>query len=197
MKKGAERLPYGEGRSALVDASIRLVAREGLHRLTYRSLTAEAGVTQGSLRHHFPHLVAVLEAGLEQCVAVSAAYASRPIDKIDDLLVHMIDLMREQPDVLGFLAEVFVAARHRPELYALALRHQETYRVRVREAVEAAGASMDDSLIDLIVAVGDGIVFQRVVFGEAWAPVTERQVSGSGRLLSLLASASAETARPA
>ncbi|WP_416979825.1 TetR family transcriptional regulator [Streptomyces sp. T028] len=47
------RLGYGEGRDALLIAAVRVVARDGLRKLTYRAVAAEAGVTHGLVAHHF------------------------------------------------------------------------------------------------------------------------------------------------
>lgn len=181
--KSSRRLPYGEGRQALVNAAIKLVAREGLPRLTYRSLTAEAGVTQGSLRHHFPHLIGVLEAALESCLDVSNSYLARPKRQVDELLGHMIQMMHEQPEIPAFLAEVYIEARHAPELLEIVQRHQANYRNRVRISLEAAGLAVDDEVIDVVLAIGDGMMYQRVIFGHAHEEVTQRQVSGTQRLL--------------
>ncbi len=183
---GSRRLPYGEGRQALVNAAIKLVAREGMPRLTYRSLTAEAGVSQGSLRHHFPHLIGVLEAALESCLDVSKSYLARPKRQGDELLGHMIQMMHERPEIPAFLTEVYVFARHTPELLEIVQRHQTSYRNRVRVSLEAAGLSVDDELIDAVLAIGDGLMYQRVIFGPSHAEVTERQVSGAQRLLMAL-----------
>ena len=43
----------GEGRDALCEALVRIVAREGLDGVTFRSVAAEAGVTHGLASYHF------------------------------------------------------------------------------------------------------------------------------------------------
>lgn len=180
------RLPYGEGRQALVEAAIRLVARDGLAKLTYRSLTAEAGVSQGSLRHHFTSLVGVLEAALERCLEVSHSYLRQAPESLADLFVHLVASMREHPEIPAFQTEVFVGARHRPELQDLARRHQEAYRAAVRAALDGSAVPADEDIVQIVVAMAEGMVYQRVVFGESHAPVTAQQVAGSQRVLSAL-----------
>ena len=44
---------YGEGRDALLTATVRVVARRGLRNLTYRAVAEEAGVTHGLVAHYF------------------------------------------------------------------------------------------------------------------------------------------------
>ncbi|MER6976314.1 TetR/AcrR family transcriptional regulator [Streptomyces carpinensis] len=194
MAVGGERapVPYGEGRQALVEAAIRLVARDGLAKLTYRSLTAEAGVSQGSLRHHFPNLTGVLEAALERCLEVTHTYLGRQSESLEDLFAHFVDSLQEHPEIPAFQAEVFLKARHESELQELARRHQRAYRERAYDALVASGVRPDDELVDVIVALAEGIVYQRVVFGASYAPVTKSQVAGSRRMLSALRSSFAE-----
>ena len=43
----------GEGRDALCEALARIVARDGLDGVTFRSVAAEAGVTHGLASYHF------------------------------------------------------------------------------------------------------------------------------------------------
>ncbi|GAA3889373.1 TetR family transcriptional regulator [Leifsonia kafniensis] len=195
MKDNAEstRLPYGQGRQALVEAAVRLVARDGLTKLTYRSVTAEAGVSQGSLRHHFPNLLALLEAALEWCVELSQSYMS-DLPRVEELLDHFTKMMDDNPDMPVFLTEVFVASRNSPELGAVVRRNQDVYRARVRTVLGKAGVADDvDELVDALVALGDGMVYQRVVFGQEWSAVTDRQVAGARRLLRQLALSPAES----
>ncbi len=187
------RLPYGHGRQALVEAAVRLVARDGLSKLTYRSVTAEAGVSQGSLRHHFPNLLALLEAALEWCVEQSQTYMAE-VPRVEDLLMHFTAMMDEIPDLPVFLTEVYVSSRTNPGLAAIVRRNQDVYRARVRSVLIEAGVAGDiDELVDAVVAMGDGILYQRVVFGSDWAEITDRQVAGSRRLLRHLVLAHAES----
>lgn len=44
---------YGQGRQKLLDAAVRLVAREGSARLTLRELAKEAGMSHNSIYRHF------------------------------------------------------------------------------------------------------------------------------------------------
>jgi AcrR family transcriptional regulator len=43
----------GDGRRALLEAVVRVVARHGLDALTYRAVAKEAGVTHGLVSYHF------------------------------------------------------------------------------------------------------------------------------------------------
>lgn len=152
-------------------------------RLTYRSLTAEAGVSQGSLRHHFPHLIGVLEAALENCLDVSRTYMSRPKKDLHGLLANLAIMMGERPEIPRFLTEVYLVARHTPEMLEIVQRHQEGYRERVQNALTELGLVVDIELVDTALAMGDGLMYQRVIFGEQHEAATRRQVAGFQKLL--------------
>src|SRR5215216_8163389 len=44
---------HGERREALLSAAMRVLDRDGMRGLTYRSVAREAGVSHGLVRHHF------------------------------------------------------------------------------------------------------------------------------------------------
>lgn len=179
------RLPYGQGRTALVDASIRLVAREGLGRLTYRSLTAEAGVSQGSLRHHFADLDAVLEAGLERCFQIWSRRLPTPIASIQDIFDGLFVLIRERPDAIAFQVEVFLGARHNRALRDLAVRHETAYRSEIRAALAQSHLPTDPELVDMLVYLAEGVAYRQVVFGGEVCP-PDRDARVVNRMFALL-----------
>lgn len=47
-RRPRKRLHYGEGREALLNAAVHVVARGGLRKLTYRAVAEEAGSPTGS-----------------------------------------------------------------------------------------------------------------------------------------------------
>src|SRR5690349_24381102 len=70
-RRPRRRVHYGEGREALLKAAVRVVARGGLRRLTYRAVAEEAGVTHGLVVHHFGSRDALIEAPLEHTIRTS------------------------------------------------------------------------------------------------------------------------------
>ena len=68
---------YGTGREALLDAAVRVVARGGLRRLTYRAVAQEAGVTHGLVVHHFGSRDALIEEALAHAVRQSLSSSAR------------------------------------------------------------------------------------------------------------------------
>lgn len=47
-RRRRKRVTYGAGREALLNAAVRVVARGGLRKLTYRAVAEEAGSPTGS-----------------------------------------------------------------------------------------------------------------------------------------------------
>ena len=76
MSQQHRRRPeYGQGRDALLAATVHVVAREGLRGLTYRAVAEEAGVANTLVAHHFGTRDALLQAALdwaaEQSIGIS------------------------------------------------------------------------------------------------------------------------------
>jgi AcrR family transcriptional regulator len=53
------------GAEALLDAALAVIARDGLAAATARAVAAEAGVSPGTVSHHFPSIEAMLRAALQ------------------------------------------------------------------------------------------------------------------------------------
>ena len=174
---------YGEGRRALITAAVSLVAREGLPRLTYRSLAAEAQVTTGAIQHHFESLDHVLEEALSYALEVTLD----PIINVtspDDFYAQLVDVVREYPDLQAFQMEMILHSRRHPHLAAYV---KDVYRVYIENTAEALallGLPDDEDFTQLAAAVGDGIIFQLIALGPDQAPKAEAQVRGLSRLFS-------------
>lgn len=112
----AERPGYGRGRDALIDATIRVVAAQGVRGLTYRAVATEAGVTHGTVQHHFANLDELLEAALEKCIQVSLAGSSQPPEsgRIDDYVATLGESVRSTLDEQVFQFELVLESAVAP-----------------------------------------------------------------------------------
>src|SRR5688572_20733831 len=102
MAKGGPRTPsLGEGRSALLDATIRVVAANGLRGLTYRAVANEAGVTHGLVAHHFGSRKALLHEAVRQAAerSVDLSLLSQKSGNLDELAAGLAAAVRSSPDV--------------------------------------------------------------------------------------------------
>ena len=179
---GAGRVRYGEGRQALIEAAVRLVAREGLSRLTTRTLIAESGVSQGSLHHHFGSVQDILGAGLDYCGDVSLAYLNSSAS-FAAVFEQMLVFFRERPDVAAFRTEVFLEARRRPPIRDLVRAHQDRFADVIRSVLMTLDIAPDEALVAFLTGAVYGFAYQIAVFGDAQLPATEQQFAVLQRLL--------------
>ena len=111
-------MDYGTGREALLNAAVRVVARGGLRKLTYRAVAEEAGVTHGLVVHHFGSRDALIEAALEHAVRTSARTSSLEpgTGDIADFAAGLADMVTREPAMQMFQYELMLESRRRPEL---------------------------------------------------------------------------------
>lgn len=165
---------YGESKQALIKAAVRLVARDGISKLTYRSLAAEADVSSGAVQHNFNSIDDVLDCAFEYCLDQAYAYGNH-VESLTDFVNAIETLNENEPELQIFQTEIFLAARNSPTLMDIAERHQEVYRQITRDMLANLQISHDENLVEFITAAVDGIVFESVVFGKDQLPRTRKQ----------------------
>jgi AcrR family transcriptional regulator len=167
VQADGERPGYGRGRDALIDATIRIVAAQGVRGLTYRAVATEAGVTHGTVQHHFANLDELLEAALEHCVQVSLAGSNQPPEsgQIDDYVATLGDSVRSTLNEQVFQFELVLESRRRPELRPHIDRYYENYRAVTRASLQRMGLPHDIHTVDVIFSALDGLVFRAVTLG--------------------------------
>jgi AcrR family transcriptional regulator len=179
--RGAPR--YGEGRSALLAAAVRVGARRGLRHLTYRAVAAEAGVAHGLVAHHFGSRDALLDEALQFSLdhGIASLSSAPGSGDVDALFVGVSAWFEQDTDDAVFQYELILESRRRPELRPHVERLYVAYREALRTELEACGLPDDPDLVHLVFAALDGLVFQQVCLGETAA--TEAAID---RLRSLL-----------
>ena len=156
---------YGEGRQALVDAAITVVAESGLRHLTYRAVAREAGVSHALVAHHFGSRDALIEAAVER--ALERSLAEAPLEMSDDLNDwgrSLAQSVHHNPDLHAFQFEMALESRRNPELRPHVTKLYDAYRHATRRELMRHGIS-DTATAHLAFAALDGLVFQQVVFG--------------------------------
>ena len=158
---------HGEGRQALLEAVVRVVAREGFDGLTYRRVAEEAGVTHGLVHYHFGDrntmIAETLKWAVEEAIARSVEDAGRP-----SLLTFgsgLGPLVAEHRDAQAFQNELLLAACRRPELRQHMDTLFETYWASFGDALRAAGLDAPSALVRLVFAAMNGLVLQQLYFG--------------------------------
>ncbi|WP_229857850.1 TetR/AcrR family transcriptional regulator [Streptomyces anandii] len=179
---------YGAGREALLDAAVRVVARGGLRRLTYRAVAEEAGVTHGLVVHHFGSRDALIEEAVTHAIRSSLDSSAldpgtgRPVDFARGLA----DMVDNGPDLQAFQYELLLEARRRPELLRhLRALYEEYFEATRRDLTRMLPAPADRGLTRLVFAALEGLVLHQLVFGER--EVTEEALTSLRALLTHLA----------
>jgi AcrR family transcriptional regulator len=156
-----------DSREALLDATERVIAREGFSALTYRSVAAEAGVTHGLVTYHFGTLDALISETMlrvaRQAVDGSALEARSGL--IEDFARDLGRLAEEAPDGQAFQFEVVLEARRRGELLGEVRRMYDNYFAVVRDALGRIGIDDGAAMARLVFATLDGMILQQLIFG--------------------------------
>lgn len=165
--RSADRPGYGQGRDALIAATIRIVSRQGIRKLTYRAVATEAGVTHGTIQHHFANLDDLLEAALEYCVEISldGSTLATGAQDIDDFVAGLSDSVLATLDEQVFQYELVLESRRRPELRPHVDRYYATYREATRTSLRSLGLPDDAETADVVFSAIDGLVFRAVTLG--------------------------------
>ena len=170
MSQGGVRavtVSYGQGREALLDATIRVVSAQGLRGLTYRSVAAEARVSHGSVQYHFGDWSTLVESALAYCLerSVPATVLGAPDAGLDAFADGIIALVTEQPDLQAFQYELQLEARRRPELLPVVERMNDNYRGLVSRELARHGFT-DPDLAEIVFMALDGLVMHQAVYGD-------------------------------
>lgn len=105
-------------RAAVIDAAVRLVARQGFSATSVDDIAAEAGVAKGSVYYNFASKSDILEAALGEgterlrTALASARDAVADDERIDAMVRALLAAVRTYPDLAKLVAaEVFRAER--------------------------------------------------------------------------------------
>ena len=131
---------HGEGREALLRATVHVVAREGLRGLTYRAVAEEACVANTLVAHHFGTRDALLQAALEWAAeqSIGISLLEPGTGSLEDLAAGLADLVREDAGMQAFQYELALEARRRPELLPAVERMYGAYIEATRRPTAGA-----------------------------------------------------------
>lgn len=167
-KPRKRRMNYGEGREALLNAAVRVVARGGLRRLTYRAVAEEAGTTHGLVVHHFGSRDALIEEAVGHVIRTSLNISALEpgTGKVADFSAGVSEMVAADPDIQAFQYELLLEARRRPELLPhLRALYDEYFDATGRELSRILPGGAGRPLTRLVFAALDGLVLHQLVFG--------------------------------
>lgn len=182
-----ERPARGDGREALIRAIIRVVARDGVDGLTFRSVAEEAGVTHGLVHYHFGTREAMINESLSWAAqdAIDSAQVMPLGSGLEDFAPEVGSMIEADPGPSAFQFELALQGLRWPEVgeqVEMLYRHFiETFRSALLEA----GVEADEDLARLVFAAVDGLSLQQLIFGDRQS--TDRAMERLRELLELAA----------
>ncbi|MFV0432401.1 MAG: TetR/AcrR family transcriptional regulator [Leucobacter sp.] len=163
------------GRTALLRATVAVVAAGGLRALTYRAVAAEAGVSHGLVRHHFGTRDQLVAEAMEYAIDESLRESNMLRDAltVEEFAGGIESLADREAEIQSFQYELLLESRRRAELRPLADRHYSAYREAITRQLHRLGV-VDDDLTELIWYALDGIVFKQLVAPDDVTPALGR-----------------------
>lgn len=188
-----KRMNYGQGREALLEAAVRVVARGGLRQLTYRAVAQEAGSTHGLVAHHFGSRNALIEEALAHAVRTSLSVSSLESGTglLADFSAGVSAMVTADPDLQAFQYELLLESRRRAELLPqLRALYEEYFDATERELNRILPGPAGRPLTRLVFAALDGLVLHQLVFGDS--TTTDAALEELRSLLRLLGAGAGE-----
>lgn len=186
--QSSSRLPYGDGREALLSAVVAVVGEKGLRGVTYRAVAARAGVNHTLVTHHFGSIEGLLAATMEWAVqrSIEETGLERIVDFDEDFADSLIATVAAEPELQLFQFEMLLESRRNPEVRALVERLYATYMGTVEEALKQRGLTPGEGVSLAVFAALDGLMLQFLTISD---PVRIRAaVIEVGRLVAVLES---------
>jgi AcrR family transcriptional regulator len=158
---------YGGGREALLRAAVRVVARGGLRKLTYRAVAEEAGVTHGLVVHHFGSRDALIADALEHSVRESIGRTFEALgEQSEGMTIGLSAMVEADPDIQAFQYELLLESRRRPELRPYIHKlYDEYFAATERELARMLPEGATPALTQLVFSALDGLVLRQLTLG--------------------------------
>lgn len=139
-------------RRALLDATLAVLARDGVGGISHRAVAGEAGVAAASVRYHFGSIDELLVAAITTATEEWAASLSGhdPDDHLGVLAAFLADESRRHRERAVAEFELYLLAARRPALRPAALAWLEV-------AIGPLGDALDDVGRRVLAATLDGV----------------------------------------
>lgn len=194
MADEPQRIKYGTGREALIEAAVRVVARHGLHGMTFRKVAHEAGVNNSLVAHHFGSLSALASAALEWSAASALrdTHLSEFSDSEERYKRALWSTLHDRRDVHAYQFEMVLEAGRDGAIREQIIEMYDRYTSELSRSMFGESATEDeDALARAVFAALDGLVLQYVggaisrdqvdkSVSALWA-LSQRSSSDSGR----------------
>lgn len=99
-----KRLPAAERKLQIAEATLQILARQGVRELTAQSIARAVGIRDGSLFRHFDSIEAMVAAAIDLFEARMAESfpieGTEPLDQLKRFFLHRANLVSDHPDVM-------------------------------------------------------------------------------------------------
>lgn len=169
------RQTAADRRQDLIDAAVRVIAREGVGGATTRAITREAGVSLGYFHYVFDSRDELIAAVIDEVTdgdrfqGEEAGLAGRgaetdPVDVLEAGLLAYLDLLEASPHREQAMLELTLSALRMPGGQQQAARQYEGYHRSAAEVLDAVAAAYGlswatpvDDLARLLIVMMDGL----------------------------------------
>jgi AcrR family transcriptional regulator len=171
---GRARSLSGEKAQKIIDAMRRSVARRGTAASTFDHVSREAGVSRGLLHYYFgtkEHLLA--EAVRRDCdlrlerLERQLSTAKSADDFIDLMAQHLQETVREDPDFITLVFELFTLSRRNADIaaeYAGLMRNTREHVAGMLAAAQSEGVlrlhAEPEAIAEILFSLGDGLALR-------------------------------------
>ncbi|GGI46366.1 AcrR family transcriptional regulator [Agromyces flavus] len=167
----ATRLDPAERREQILDATLRLVARDGFAGVTLRDVAAEVGVVHGLIRHYFATREQLVAAAFDAAVLAESVQDDELAERLEPVAALADWLSTTPREHYLVWIDAWSEAPRNAELHAALTRHHRDSDLRLARIIErnvaAGAASSDDPEADarMLTALVDGVAVQHHALG--------------------------------
>jgi len=168
----------------IIDAAIRVLARQGYARTSLLEIAKEAGMSKGALHYHYPTKEALIHAVLEAaCNAVQArtveawSPSDNPFEALRKSLEELWATRVQRTDEALVVADLLALSLYEESLRATLAEFYELGARQIREYLEEHLVSLGfeplislDLLPRVVIGMLDGLVMQAFVDPDALSP---------------------------
>jgi AcrR family transcriptional regulator len=196
---GSARPLSGEKAQRIVEAMRRSVARRGTAGSTFDHVSREAGVSRGLLHYYFGTKEQLLvetvrrdcELRLER-LERRLATAQTAEDFIEEMAQNLEAIVREDPDFVTLLFELFTLSRHNDDIaveYAQLMRRTREHVAAMLAAAQREGIlhlhAEPEAVAEILFSLGDGLALRMLAEPKRdFVPTVRAGIASARALLS-------------
>ena len=164
-------------RAAIVDATVRVMLRQGIAATTVRDVAAEMGTSSGLIHHYFGSMDDLLAEAFGQVASHDLARSIAAIDEVDDpvrrLAIFFATYNRaDEQWSMQIWLDAWAEAGRRPALQRTSRRLNEEWQTLVARLIrDGVGSQLmtcddPDAVAWRIISLLDGLALQSVAHGD-------------------------------